>query len=112
MSDPSRESGASDVVRGGASVRFATAEEAAPARPASTPTLSDGKAGLFQARVIEFGETRRETIVSVQPQVREEIVVGRSVERHIEQVDETVRRTEAKVEDLPPRARERDSGTP
>jgi stress response protein YsnF len=62
----------------------------------------DEPADLFTPRLIEFGETRRETIVAARPFVREELVVGKEIARRVERIDETVRRTEVEVEDLPP----------
>jgi stress response protein YsnF len=70
-------------------------------RPAAAEDAAS--AGLFQPRLIEFGETREETTVSVRPVVREELVVGRSEERRVERIEETVLRTEVEVEALPAR---------
>ena len=100
-------SGPTELLRGGASVRIDPA--GAPARPAPD-TAGNGEAhsGLFRPRLIEFGEMRRETSVSVRPEVREEIVVARSVDRRVERVEETVRRTEVEVENLPRRGGEED----
>jgi hypothetical protein len=99
--------GDAEIVRGGARVEARLAEPTAAKLPGGTPAISDSEAseaGLFRARLIEFGETRQETIAAAQPFVREQIVVGRNVGRRVERIEETVRRTEVEVEDLPPRA--------
>ncbi|MEA3052980.1 MAG: hypothetical protein QOG72_1883 [Sphingomonadales bacterium] len=101
--------GAAEIVAGGA--RVAVRSEPPPAADLadSAPSISEAeasKAGLFRPRLIEFGETCRETAVAARPFVREELVVGRTVGRRVERIEETVRRTEVEVEDLPPRAGE------
>ena len=96
-----------EILKGGAKVSVVGAAYAA-ASAASAPAVSAeeaAKAGLFRPRLIEFGETREETIVSAQPFVREELVVGRTSDRRVERIEETVRRTEVEVEDLSSRPR-------
>jgi uncharacterized protein (TIGR02271 family) len=56
--------------------------------------------GLLQERVIEIAEMREEAVVTKEAFVREEVVVTKSVHRRVEQIDETVRRTEVETERL------------
>jgi stress response protein YsnF len=44
---------------------------------------------------------REEAVVSKQAFVREELIVKKTIERRVEQIDETVRRTEVETERLP-----------
>jgi len=59
-------------------------------------------AGLLQERVVEITEMREEAVVSKEAFVREELVITKSVHRRIEQIEETVRRTEVQTERLQP----------
>lgn len=107
--------GTREVVRGGARVR--TRVEEVPvaedielmsefvrvaSRPASRPVgeheLEQG--GLLRDRVIEIAQVREEAVVSKEVVVREEVVVTKSVERRVEQIRETVRRTLVETQDL------------
>lgn len=107
--------GTREVVRGGARVR--TRVEEVPvvqeielmselvrvsSRPASRPVseqeLEHG--GLLRDRVIEIAQVREEAVVSKDVVVREEVVVTKTTERRVEQIHETVRRTEVETEDL------------
>ena len=105
------------IVKGGAKVSVVGAAQAAASADSAPTVAADeaARAGLFRARLIEFGETREETIVSARPFVREELVVGRTAGRRVERIEETIRRTEVEVEDLAHRpgpdepARERES---
>jgi uncharacterized protein (TIGR02271 family) len=56
--------------------------------------------GLLQERVIEIAEMREEPVVTKEAYVREELVVTKSVHRRVEQIHETVRRTEVETERL------------
>jgi stress response protein YsnF len=58
------------------------------------------RGGLLQERVIEISEMREEAIVSKEAFVREELVVKKTIERRVEHVQETVRRTEVEMEEL------------
>lgn len=100
--------GPAEIVKGGARVETRPVEGTA-AQPDTMPAIPEAEsaqAGLFVSRLIEFGETRRETVVAARPFVREEIVVGKSIGRRVERIEETVRRTEVEVEQVPPRVRE------
>lgn len=92
--------GQAEVVKGGARVKI-LASDPSPTPPSQAARM-DEPAELFRPRLIEFGEMRRETVVAARPFVREELVVGKQVGRRVERIDETVRRTEVEVEDLPP----------
>lgn len=107
--------GKREVVRGGARVRshmeeVPVAQEIelisevvrVASRPASRPVseqeLEHG--GLLRDRVVEISQVREEAVVSKEVVVREEVVVTKSTERRVEQIHETVRRTEVETEDL------------
>ena len=53
---------------------------------------------LLQDREIEMRETAEEAVVQKVAQVREEVVVTKTAEEHVEQVSDTVRHTEVDVE--------------
>lgn len=59
------------------------------------------RGGLLQERVIEVSAMREEAVVTKEAFVREELIVTKSVERRVEQIEDTVRRTEVEVERLP-----------
>jgi stress response protein YsnF len=61
--------------------------------------------GLLQERVVEITEMREEAVVSKEAFVREELVVTKNVERRVETINETLRRTEVETHDLGPEAR-------
>lgn len=106
--------GAAHVVTGGARVRISSAAPAAPEAAEPVNFLSEdqlAEAALFRPRLIEFGEKERETIVSARPEIREELVMARSVERRTERVEATLRRTEVEVEALPLPENQGDSGS-
>jgi stress response protein YsnF len=105
--------GTREVVRGGARVR--TRVEEVPVqqdielieeharverRPATRLVAeSELQAGdLLRERVIEVAQMREEAVVTKQAFVREEVVVSKSVERRVERIEETVRRTEVDVD--------------
>lgn len=65
----------------------------------------DGKLGVadadaFRERSFEMTETAEEAVVAKQAHVKEELVVRKDVEERVEQIDDTVRRTEVEVDDL------------
>ena len=105
--------GKREVVRGRAEVRSHVAdvpvreevelfhEETEVERRPVNRRLSDEEVvagGLLQERVIEIAEMREEPVVAKEAFVREEIVVTKRVHQRIEQIDETVRRTEVETE--------------
>jgi uncharacterized protein (TIGR02271 family) len=53
---------------------------------------------LFQDREIEMTETAEEAVVAKEARVKEEVVVRKTAEEHVEQIDDTVRRTEVDVD--------------
>jgi uncharacterized protein (TIGR02271 family) len=69
-------------------------------RPVSD-TMSAGSLGsdAFQERNIEMTETSEEAVVAKEAQVREELVVRKTAEEHVEKIDDTVRRTEVDVDE-------------
>jgi len=71
-------------------------------RPASrlVPEAELAAGDLLRERVIEIAQMREEAVVSKQAFVREEVVVSKSVERRVERIDDTVRRTEVEVDRL------------
>ena len=107
--------GKREVVRGGARVRsrveevpvareieliseFVRVSTRPASRPVSEQELEQG--GLLRERVIEIAQVREEAVVSKDVVVREEVVVTKTTERRVEQIHETVRRTEVETEDL------------
>ena len=54
---------------------------------------------LLRDREIEMTETHEEAMVAKQARVTEELVVRKTQEQHVEQVDDTVRRTEVDIEE-------------
>jgi hypothetical protein len=57
-------------------------------------------AGLFQERVVEVRETREEAVIAKPVFVREEIIVRKTAEERVAQIDDTVRRTEVEVDEF------------
>ena len=53
----------------------------------------------FEERSIEMTETAEEAVVAKEARVREELVVRKTAEEHVENIDETVRRTEVEVDE-------------
>jgi stress response protein YsnF len=107
--------GTREVVRGGAKVRsrmeevpvvqeielmeeFARVERRPVSRLVDAEELERG--GLMRERVIEIAQVREEAVVHKEAFVHEEIVVSKTVEHRVEQIHETVRRTEVEVEEL------------
>ncbi len=69
-------------------------------RPVSGERLSSAEAsGLMQDRTIEMTETAEEAVVAKEARVAEEVVVRKTAEEHVEQIDDTVRRTEVDVQE-------------
>jgi len=105
--------GTREVVRGGARVR--TRVEEVPVhqevelveentnveRRPVTRFLNEAEleqAGLLRERVIEVAQIREEAVVTKEAFVREEVVVTKTLERRVEQIHETVRRTEVETD--------------
>jgi uncharacterized protein (TIGR02271 family) len=59
----------------------------------------DQNADLLRDRTVEMTETSEEAVVGKEARVREELVLRKTVEQRTEQVDDTVRRTEADVDE-------------
>jgi stress response protein YsnF len=108
--------GKRQVLRGGARVHTYTAEipvreqvelaeehASVERRPANRRLTEEelAKGGLLRDRVIEFPQMREEPVISKEAFVREELIIRKSVERRIEQIDETVRRTQVETERIP-----------
>lgn len=67
-------------------------------RPVDRPaTTSD-----FQEQAIALTETGEEAVVSKKARIVEEVVIGKEVTEHTEQIKDTVRRTDVVVEELEP----------
>ena len=71
-------------------------------------TLGRADADAFQERTIEMTESLEEAVVDKQARVREELVIRKDVETHVEQIDDTVRKTEVEVDDLGSTGRDKD----
>jgi uncharacterized protein (TIGR02271 family) len=59
----------------------------------------DRDSDLLRDRTIEMTETAEEAVVSKEARVREELVVRKTAEEHVEQIDDTVRRTEVDIDE-------------
>lgn len=57
---------------------------------------------LFQERTVKMSETDEEAVVAKEARVREELVVRKEVDQHVEHISDTVRHTEVDVEELSP----------
>jgi uncharacterized protein (TIGR02271 family) len=70
-------------------------------RPVQETTLgTSGASGdLLQERNIEMREVAEEAVVQKVAQVKEEVVVSKTVEEHQQQIDDTVRRTEVEIDE-------------
>ena len=56
------------------------------------------RSALFQEREIEVTETAEEAVVAKEARVKEELVVSKTAEEHVETIQDTVRRTEVDVD--------------
>lgn len=107
--------GTREVVRGGA--RVSTQVEALPVvqdielleefvriyqRPGHRHITEEEleQAGLFRERVIEIAQVREEAVIKKEAFVREEVVITKTIQQRVEQVHETLRRTEVEIEDF------------
>ncbi len=70
-------------------------------RPVNQPAAADatGKAGLLRERTVEFPETAEEAVVAKEAIVTEELHIRKRADERVEQIDDTVRRTEVEVDD-------------
>jgi uncharacterized protein (TIGR02271 family) len=59
----------------------------------------DRDSDLLRDRTIEMTETAEEAVVGKEAHVREELVVRKTAEEHVEQIDDSVRRTEVDVDE-------------
>jgi uncharacterized protein (TIGR02271 family) len=59
----------------------------------------DRDSDLLRDRTIEMTETAEEAVVGKEARVREEVVIRKTAEEHVEQIDDTVRRTEVDVDE-------------
>ncbi|WP_340315345.1 YsnF/AvaK domain-containing protein [Rhizorhabdus argentea] len=106
--------GKREVERGGARVRSYIVEQpvheqvtlrdehvSVERRPADeTSRAGDiGDADLLRDRDIEMTETAEEAVVAKEAVVREEVVVRKTAEERVENIDDTVRRTEVEVDE-------------
>lgn len=107
--------GTREVVRGGARVTTRVEdvpvqqdvelieEHARVERRPSTRLIPESEleaGGLLRERVVEVAQMREEAVITKQAFVREEVVVSKSVERRVERIDDSVRRTEVEVDRL------------
>jgi stress response protein YsnF len=58
--------------------------------------------GLLQDRVVEIAQMREEAVITKEAFVREELVVKKTIEKRVEQVHETIRRTAVEMERMEP----------
>jgi len=67
----------------------------APVRPVAKGAPGD----LLQERTIEVTESAEQAVVGKEARVTEEVVVSKSADEHVEQIDDTVRHTRVEVDD-------------
>jgi uncharacterized protein (TIGR02271 family) len=67
----------------------------APARPVVKGSPGD----LMQERTVEVTETAEQAVVGKEARITEEVVISKEADERVEQIDDTVRRTEVEVED-------------
>lgn len=108
--------GKREVERGGARVRSYVREvpvheqvtlreehvsvERRPVQQGQAQSIAGGRPeDLLQDREIEMREIAEEAVIQKVASVREEVVVRKTAEEHVEQINETVRHTEVDVED-------------
>lgn len=71
-------------------------------RPVNEPLgrdALDGNSDLLRDRTVEMVEHAEEAVVAKEAHVREEVVVKKTAEERVEQIDDTVRRTEVDVQE-------------
>jgi uncharacterized protein (TIGR02271 family) len=69
-------------------------------RPVSGERIDPARASeMLQDRTIEMTETAEEAVVAKEARVAEEVVVRKTAEEHVEQIDDTVRRTEVDIDE-------------
>lgn len=68
-------------------------------RPVRGDTSRNIGGADFQERNIEMTETAEEAVVAKEARIREELVVKKTAEEHVENIDDTVRRTEVDVDE-------------
>ena len=106
--------GKREVNRGGARVRTYIVEQPAQEqvtlreehvtierRPVNEAVRGDNLSGsdLLQERTVEMTETAEEAVVAKEARVKEELVIKKTAEEHVEQINETVRHTEVDVDE-------------
>jgi uncharacterized protein (TIGR02271 family) len=69
-------------------------------RPVNTALGGQDLGNAFQERTIEMTETAEEAVVAKNARVVEEVAIHKDVGQHVEQIDDTVRKTEVDVERL------------
>jgi uncharacterized protein (TIGR02271 family) len=69
-------------------------------RAVNQPLQGNALGDAFQERTIEMTETSEEAVVAKNARVVEEVAIHKDVGSHVEQIDDTVRRTDVDVECL------------
>lgn len=70
-------------------------------RPVDRPVASGETGEAFQEKWVEVTEIDEEAVVSKEPRVVEEVVVGKDAETREEHVRDSVRRTDVEIENIP-----------
>jgi uncharacterized protein (TIGR02271 family) len=68
-------------------------------RPVDQSTVATAPDDLMKERTVEMSETAEEAVVQKQAQVKEEVVVSKRTDERVEQVTDSVRRTQVDVEE-------------
>jgi hypothetical protein len=79
-----------------------------PAAPATQEESRETRTGMDQGgQTLVFVETAEKLVVEKEVFVREEVVLSKLVENHVQEIEDKVRRTEVEVERIPPEEAER-----
>jgi uncharacterized protein (TIGR02271 family) len=70
-----------------------------PVNEPARPVVKGSPGDLMQERTVEVSETAEQAVVGKEARVTEEVVVSKTADEHVEQIDDSVRRTKVDIED-------------
>lgn len=73
--------------------------ERRPINEAAKPVVKGSPGDLMQERTVEVTETAEQAVVGKEARVTEEVVVSKTANERVEQIDDSVRRTKVEIED-------------
>jgi uncharacterized protein (TIGR02271 family) len=73
--------------------------ERRPVNEMAKPVVKGSPGDLMQERTVEVAETAEQAVVGKEARVTEEVVVSKTANERVEQIDDSVRRTKVEVED-------------